>query len=62
VNQADLRDMFKEASKCARTSPIVVAPISSTFPAIKTPENTEDDPVDPNSEDEGDNQMEYTLY
>jgi hypothetical protein len=40
----------------------VVTPISSTFPAIKTPKNTEDDPDDPNSDDEGDNQMEYTLY
>jgi hypothetical protein len=54
--------MFKEASKSASTSPIVVAPTSSTFPAIKTPENTEDDPDDPNSEDEGDTQMEYTSY
>jgi hypothetical protein len=56
VNQADLKDMFKEVSKCASTSPTMVAPTSSTFPAIKTPENTEDDPDDPNSEDEGDNQ------
>jgi len=62
VNQADFRDMFKEASKCTCTSPIVVAPTSSTFPAIKTPENTEDDPDDPNTEDEGDNQMEHMSY
>jgi hypothetical protein len=53
--------MLKEASKSAGTSPIVVAPISSTFPAIKTPENTADDPDEPNSED-GDIQMEYTSY
>jgi hypothetical protein len=61
VIQADLRGTFKEASKSASTSPIVVAP-TSTFPAIKTPENTEDDPDDPNSEDEGDIQMEYTSH
>jgi len=40
----------------------VVTPTSSTFPAIKTPENTVDDPDDPNSEDAGDIQMEYTSY
>ena len=51
MNQADLRDMLKEASKSAGTSPIVVAPTSSTFPVIKTPENTENDPDDPNSVD-----------
>jgi hypothetical protein len=49
--------MFKEASKNTSTSPTVVTP-TSTFPAIKTPETTEDDP---NSADEGDIQMEYTL-
>jgi hypothetical protein len=28
--------------------------------AIKTPENTEEDPVDPHPADEGDIQMEYS--
>jgi hypothetical protein len=52
VNHTDLRDMFREVSKSASTSSIAVTPPSSTFPAIKTPENT-DDPDDPNSADEG---------
>jgi hypothetical protein len=54
--------MLKEASKGASTSPILVTPTSSSFPAIKTPENKENDPDEPNSEDEGDIQTEYTSY
>jgi hypothetical protein len=49
VKQADLRDMFKKASKHVCTSTIVVSPdplspTPSTTSAMKTPENTEEDP------------------
>jgi len=53
--------MFKEASKGASTSPILVTPTSSSFPPIKTPENKENDPDEPNSEDEGDIQTIHLI-
>jgi hypothetical protein len=63
VKQADLRDMFKKASKRVCTSNVVspdpLSPTPSTSPAMNTPENTEEDPDDPEPAGEGDIQMEY---
>jgi NaMN:DMB phosphoribosyltransferase len=63
VKQADLRDMFKKASRSACLSTIVVPhnllsliPLMSS--ALKTPENTEENPDKPKSADEGDIKME----
>jgi hypothetical protein len=55
-------DMFEKASMCVCTSNIVVSsgllsPIHSASTAMKTPENTEEDPGDSESADEGNNQM-----
>lgn len=56
--------MFKKASGNVHTSAVVLPPdpLSST-PSIpsnmKTPENTDDDPDDPQPAEEGDIQMEY---
>jgi hypothetical protein len=66
MKQADLRDMFKEASKSVCTSTIVVSPdrlspTPSTAAVIKIPGHTEDDPDDPEPADEGDIQMEYSF-
>jgi hypothetical protein len=65
VKQADLRDMFKKASKnvCTSTdvvSPDHMSPTPSTSSVMKTPENTEEDPDDPQTTHEGDIQMEYS--
>jgi hypothetical protein len=54
--------MFKEASKSIPISTNVVSldplsPTPSTSSAMKTPENTDDDPE---LASEGDNQMEYS--
>jgi hypothetical protein len=59
--QADLRDMFKKASKNFCTTPLAVipdpsSPIRSTASAVETPED-EEDPDDPEPE-YGDIQME----
>jgi hypothetical protein len=61
----DLRDMFKKASNSVCTWTIVVpphpwSPTPSTLSAIKTPENTEEDPDDSEPADE-DTQMEYLV-
>jgi hypothetical protein len=63
MKEADLRDMFKKASKSVSTSTIVVSPdpfflSHQFFSAMKTPENTEEDPDDPEPADEGYIQME----
>jgi hypothetical protein len=56
--------MFTQASNNVCTSTVVVSPDplsptpSSTSSAMKTPENTEEDPDDPEPEDGG-IQMEY---
>jgi hypothetical protein len=65
VKQADLKDRFKKASKSVCTSTILVSldPLISysiNFQAMKTPENTEADPDEPEAADEGDIQMEYS--
>jgi hypothetical protein len=62
MKQADLRNIFKKASKTVCTSTIVVSPdpfspTPSTSSAMKAPQNTKDDP-EPATE--GDVQMEYT--
>jgi hypothetical protein len=59
--------MFKKASKSVCQSTIVLSrdplsPTPSTSSARKTPENTEEDPDDPESIDEGDIQMEYSCH
>jgi hypothetical protein len=65
VKQADLKEMFKKASKsvCISTvvlSPDPLSPASSTSSAVKTPESTEEDSDDPEPADEGDIQMDYS--
>jgi hypothetical protein len=57
--------MFEKGSTCVCTSNIVVSPgllspIQRASSAVKTPENTEEDPGDAESTDEGDNQMNYS--
>jgi hypothetical protein len=66
VKQADLRDMFKKATKSGCTSTVLVSPdpLSPTLSpssAMMTPENTEEDPDDPEPADEGDIQMDTPL-
>jgi hypothetical protein len=56
MKQADLRDTFQKVSKgvCTATivvSPDILSPTPSTFSVIKTPENTEEDPYDPEPAD-----------
>jgi len=58
--------MFKKASKSICTSTVVVfpdplSPTPSNLSAIKTPENTEEDPNAPQPAAEGDIQMEYSC-
>jgi hypothetical protein len=65
MKHVNLRDMFKKTSKCACTSTIVISPnpsspTPSTSSAMKTSENTEEDPDDLASVYEGDIQMEYS--
>jgi hypothetical protein len=65
VKQADLRDMFKKASVSVCTSTAVVSsdtlsPTTSTYSARKTPENTEEDPDDPQPADDGGIQIKYS--
>jgi hypothetical protein len=57
--------MFKEASRSVSLSTNVVSPdplspMPSTSSATKNPENTEDNPDDPERAGEGDIQMEYS--
>jgi hypothetical protein len=63
---ADLRDMFKKASKSVCTSTAVVSrdPLSHTSATslhLKTPQNTEEDPNAPEPADEGGIEMEYSA-
>jgi len=65
MKQADIKEMFKEASKSVSLSastvlPDPLSPTPSTSSAAKTPENIEDDPDDPERAGEGDIQMEYS--
>jgi hypothetical protein len=65
VKQANLRDMFKNVSKSVCTSTIVIppdhlSPAWSTSLVMKSPENTEEDPDDPEPAD-GDIQMECSF-
>jgi hypothetical protein len=65
MKQADLMDMLKKDSKSACISTTVVPPDPSsptplTYLAMKTPENTENEPDDSEPADEGDNQMEHS--
>jgi hypothetical protein len=59
IKQVDLGDMFKNVYKTLSISTIVVSPntLSATPPtssAMKTPENTEEYPDDPETADQGD--------
>jgi hypothetical protein len=65
MKQADIRGMFKNAWKgaCASTvaiSPDPLSPTPSTSSAMKTPENSEENPDYPEPVSEGDIQMEYS--
>jgi hypothetical protein len=67
VKHADPRDMFKNVSKSVCTLTVVVfpdplSPAPLTSSAMKTPENTEEDPDDPEPAGKGDNQTEYSCY
>jgi hypothetical protein len=64
MKRADLRNMFKKASKSACTSNVVLSPelLSpplSTSSALKTPEHTEEDYDDLEPAYEGDIQIQY---
>jgi hypothetical protein len=63
LKRSDITEAFKEASKSVCTSTVVVSPDSlshtQTASVMKTPENTEEDPDDPEPADE-DTQMEYS--
>ena len=57
--------MLNKASKnvCTSTTPVLLDllfPTPSTLSTMKTPENTEEDPDDPQPADEWDIQMEYS--
>jgi hypothetical protein len=63
MKQADLRDMFKKASRSVCSSSTVVShnslsliPLMSS--GLKTPENTEENPAELKSADVGDIQLE----
>jgi hypothetical protein len=63
VKEADLRDVFRKATKNGYTSTIVLSPdplslTVSTSSATKTPVDREEDPDDSEPTDEGDIQME----
>jgi len=65
MKEADIKEMFKEASKSISIStntvfPDPLSPTPSTSSATKTPENIEDNPDDPERAGEGDSQMEYS--
>jgi len=66
MKQADIRDIFKKASKSVCTLTVVVSSdpwslASSASSPVKTPENTEEDPHDPEQVDEGGIPMELRL-
>jgi hypothetical protein len=55
---------MKQASKTVNQAflyTITPSPNPSTFSAMKTPENTNEDPDDPERADEGGIQMEYSF-
>jgi len=65
MKEANLRDMFKMVSKSVSTSIIVLSPATfsltpSTSSAMGTPENTEEDPDDPELADVGGIHTEYS--
>ena len=65
MKQANIKEMFREASKSVSISTNVISPdplspTSSTSSATKTPENIEDNPDDSEQAGEGDIQMEYS--
>jgi len=65
MKQTHLRDMFKKVSKGVITSTIMVSSdlmslIQSVSSVMKTPDNTEENPDDPESADERDTQMQYS--
>lgn len=62
VKETDLRDMLKMACKSACTA-TVISPdtLSHTPSAIKSPENTKEDPNDPDQADEGHTQIEHSF-
>jgi hypothetical protein len=57
LKQADFRDIFRKASQVSCTSTLVCYSITTS--AMKTPENTNEDPDDPEPADAGDIQTEY---
>jgi hypothetical protein len=66
TKQADITDVFRKASKSVCSLTVVVSsdawsPASSTSSPVKTPENTEEDPRDPEQVDEGDIPVELRL-
>jgi hypothetical protein len=65
MKQAGLRDMFENAYKGVCTSTVAVSPdplcpTPSTFWVMKTPDETEQNPYDPEPADEGDIRREYS--
>jgi hypothetical protein len=65
MKQANLSNIFKDASKSVSTSTIVaspdpLSPNQSTCLALKTPENTKEDPGDPQAAGEEHIQMYYS--
>jgi hypothetical protein len=64
MKQTDVREMPKNVSKSICTATILVSPnpLSPTLSnssAMKTPENTEEEPDDPEPVNEGDIKREY---
>jgi len=67
LKQAYFRDMFEKAYKsiCTPTvvaHPDILSPTPTTSSVMKTPENREQNPDDPEPAGEGDIQMEYYSY
>jgi len=65
MKEANLRDMLKTASKSVSTSTTVVSPDTfslspSASSAMEIPENTEEDPDDPELADAEDIHMKYS--
>jgi hypothetical protein len=65
MKESNLRDMLKMTSKSVSTSVTVVSPDTfslspSTSSAMEIPENTEEDPDDPELADAGDIHMKYS--
>lgn len=65
MRKADFRDMCKKATKIFCTSAVVVSPgplssAPSILAAVKTLENTEEEPDDTEPTGYGDSRMEYS--